>query len=200
MKNTIQLFVLIVGILLSGCKIYKEGYSDVYDNFNAYTDEGGYCHIFKPPFCVDYKVNHYNPKRCMNIVFGFSPKEYRELKKLYIKIGRFGKYSRFRSKRKDNPCNSISVALDNNKRELVNTEMYGFYYVWGYGNAPHFYFLRTENGLYFSYCKDGIDYYINALNDSKLIDESLKQEIINNIETLCQSKNGLMWYEGGRWY
>lgn len=200
MKFTFQLLVLIFGVFLSGCKIYNKGYLDVYGDFANYNDNLS-CEIFKNTKCaVDYK--HYNPRRCINIQYAFSAKEYKKLKVFYKKVAGFGKYTRRGGKRKkikNSNCILLDIAF-NNRIKLVNRQMYGLYSVSGYGTTPFFFFLRTENGLYFSYCKDGIDYYIDALNDSSQIEEPLKKEIINFINLRCQTDDGLRWFQGGRWY
>jgi len=70
----------------------------------------------------------------------------------------------------------------------------------GYNTAPSFYFLRTENGFYYYNSIEENSFYGLALDDSKLIEEPLKKEIISFIKKRCQSKNGLRWFTGLRWY
>ena len=180
--------ILILLILMVSCNVYENTFVDNYNDEVKYKDELN-CSMFR--YGLHYK--HYAPRKCFKTKFSFKDREFDNLISLYKEVSNLDKKGL-----RNNPIYNVSEVSNNSKHLLVNHH-YGLYRVTGVKFAPNFYFIRTEKDIYFYDCKDKIT-LLEKLNESKSIDKKLKNEITSFIEERCNSKDGLKWYSGARFY
>ena len=182
--------ILLILIFLS-CKTYENSFKNRYKTEVLYKERNN-CYLFKPK-----KVSHYSSEKCFKILFGFSAKEHQQLKDIYLK--EVDNDKRFIRKYQKKYVIFFTSPVKEKNKVLVNSANYGLFRIVGTRFAPNIYFLRTETNIYFYNCKYK-DTLIDKLNRSKSINNVLKNEITLFIEKECNTKDGLKWYSGARFF
>jgi len=181
-------------IFFTSCKVHKNIFIDEYGEKVLYSRQS-HCDIFN----YSKKYKGYKSEKCFKIKYNFNSKEYIKLKDLYYTVKFSDEKRRSKKTIKKEPYYSVYKPINEDKDTLVNNLGFGMLYVSGKVFAPNFYFLRTEKDIYFYDCRDK-NTLLEKLNESKSIDKKLKSEITLFIEERCNSKDGLKWYSGARFY
>lgn len=190
----VRILLLICFVAISGCKTYKDTFIDQYGDEVLYKEEY-HCNIFK----YNKYIKKYNSKKCFNIKYNFNEVEYNNLKRVYYKVNNFKKTA-FTSKKslKSYPYYKVFRAINKYNDTLTKSE-YGLYYVSGKSFAPNFFFLRTEKNIYYYNCEEK-NVFIEKLNESRSINQELKNKINHFIQERCNTEDGLKWNSGARFY
>lgn len=186
--------IILLFILFLSCKTYKDTFKNEYGENVLYSKQS-YCDIFE----YNQLNKDYNSEKCFEIKYHFDKKSYHDLKETYYKVRFFDKKSINKENIKTQPFYKVYKSLNKNKDTLVNNLGYGLFYVSGKVFAPNFYFLRTETNIFFYNCNDK-SILIQKLNKSKSINKVLKNNITLFIQEKCNTKNGLKWETGARFY